>query len=520
MIPSHVVEDRAAGHPVLTWEWGVLAAAVSVTIFVGLWAVLNDPPLIYDEATYALRVRDIVVGDVDGFYWIDVRASGLPLLLTPAWLLAGGSEVALRLGAVFLATAAVVLTWWVARMWLTRGAAAISAGLLGLSAAWLDTGWQILPDIPGVALTLAAVGVLSSALQRERVPWWVLAIAPLAGLATAVRYGAPTLLAPALLVVCWLYWGSVRSSLLRIVVTGSATFAAVSAVWFVPWVTGANRPPVLVFAERQTGKEIPVMERMATFLDLLPGLFGPVVGPLAAVGVIAAVVQLARYRLHSEPIVAALAIVVLTYLLLIVGVADLAHRYLVPGMPFLAILAGSGLAIVTGGIRTLPLARYGGIALAFAAVAVGATLTGKLVAARTESLGPLRSALIDAGHGIDDCIVISSTPQQSAWYSGCEGVFLPAGAAGRVGVAPDPIVSRRRMLRAVHAVIDRGIERGIVQSGSTVQLVLQERKSRDPQGAARQALVGYAETIRRFGASPFSVTVLRLGTVADVAAWS
>lgn len=472
--------------PVRPWEWATLGLLLLILGVICGAAIAKGAPLIYDEAVYALRVRDIL-GDVHGYYWFDVRASGLPLLLTPLWVLLGGTDIALRAGALLLAMGAVVLVWFEARLLLGRRASIIAAALLALTPAWYDSGWLILPDIPGTTVSLAAVVVMTAAVQRDRVPWWLLAVAPLAALATAVRYGAPLLLAPALAAITFLYRDNVLRSLKVITATATATLAAVTVVWFVPWVTGANRPPVLVFRERQSGKEIPIPDRIADFGSIVPDLLGPVIGLAILAALAALFIGITQQQISIGPVITLASIAFVIYALLILGVADQRLRYLTPGIPFLVILAAAGLAwlserLVPAVSATLVAALLvGGVWVAHTTTT---TTTTKLLASHTG----LRMAARHLGDGMDECVVIASNPQQASWYSGCAALFMPAMPPERVGVPPPPITDRKVFLKRMERMLDGSFRRHGLRKSSPVFVLVRERRDRDPAGDALTAL--------------------------------
>ena len=192
---------------------------------------------------------------------MDVRAPGLPLLLTPLASL-GAKDELLRSGALLFAVFGVALTWWEGRLLFGRIVAPVAAGLVALSLGWTLTSWQVLPDITGATLALACVVLLTTATQGDNVRWWALLVPPVAALATVVRFGAPLLLGPALLMVAVVRWKVVRRSWLFTAALSLATVAATSLVWLVPGVTGKGTPPLLIFLGRQTAKEVGMLDRL------------------------------------------------------------------------------------------------------------------------------------------------------------------------------------------------------------------------------------------------------------------
>lgn len=452
-LPAPTVE-----HPfgVARWELGVVGTAMLVVLTIGVVAISRDAPLLWDEAVYGLRVRDLVGDGVRGLYWIDVRAPGLPALLTPVARLLDDSVVVLRSACLAFAVAGVGVTWHVARMLAGPGVAAVAAWVLAVAPGWNESSWQIMPDIPGTVLTLAAMAVVLAAARTGRLSWWALMAAPLAGAATLVRYGAPLLIGPTVVAALLLRWDVVRASRLRAAAVLIATAAAAGAVWFIPQVTGSSRPPVLIYGARQDAKAVPALESAADFLSSLLALVGPVVGPLMVLGGVAAGVAAAHRRSLRGPVIASALIALIVLVLMLFGIAEYHVRYLVPALPFLAILTGIGLAGLAGRARPRAV-MAGGVVLAVLAVAVVAGMTLERARSMHRIFGPVR----DAYARIDSvtrhpCAVLDANPT-AEWYTGC-AAFPPADPVRLVtrtlpasGVAPDEplwVVVRRWENRA------------------------------------------------------------------------
>ena len=248
LLPSSTGDSRRlAGVP---WS-EILAVTVVLATFAvaGGVVIAHGAPMGFDEAVYGLRIRDITEGGVRGFYWADVRAPGLPILMAPTALF-GTTDQVVRAGVLVCAVVGIALTWLEARLLFDRATAIIAAILLALSPGWFQTAWRLLPDVPGTTLVLAAVVVLTLATQHERMRWWAVVVAPIAAVATAVRYGTPLLLGPALVAVVAVRWRAATRAPVVLTLTTLLTAGATAAVWLIPQVTGSSRPPVLIFRGR------------------------------------------------------------------------------------------------------------------------------------------------------------------------------------------------------------------------------------------------------------------------------
>lgn len=503
----------------------VLAIAIVLVAFAVAGGVMiaRGAPLGYDEAVYGLRLRDITEGGVRGFYWASVRAPGLPILLVPtAWL--GATDQAIRAGVLAFAVAGIGLTWLEARLLFDRATAITAAVLLALSPGWLQSAWQTLPDIPGTTLVLAAVVVLTLATQHGRMRWWAVAVAPIAGVATAVRYGAPLLLGPALVAVVAVRWRAALRDPVVLTLTTLLTAGATAAVWLVPQVTGSKRPPVLIFRSRQVAKAVPMLDSALDFASKIPVLVGPIVGAAIVVGIVAALVAVRRRELAAAPVIACLAVAVACFSLLLVGVAVYHLRYLTPALPFLAIAAGAGLTWAGWRVpdNTRVLGRTVVTVIAAAAVMAGALIAFRTAEASAQRLerryGPTRTAAVDlADVAPHSCYVLSSLPQQTQWYSGCGASHIPMlplgdGRTGTTGISdPDLMASRLR-----DEFRDGLAANGVVED-APVYVMLKRGSLTAPRGEARTLLADLAKWRVATADGRSRVTIRYLGTAGELA---
>ncbi|HEX6254292.1 MAG TPA: glycosyltransferase family 39 protein, partial [Euzebyales bacterium] len=168
--------------PVAPWEIAVVVGAVLTVALIGALALSKGVPLLWDESVYGLRTRfNLGLGEAvstRGDYWLDVRAPGLPLLLTPTAALFGSSDLALRITCLLFAMVATGLTWYIARLLTDATTAAIAVWLVVIFPGWHVSSWQMMPDIPGAAITLAAMAIILAAGRGDRLSWWALLAVP------------------------------------------------------------------------------------------------------------------------------------------------------------------------------------------------------------------------------------------------------------------------------------------------------------------------------------------------------
>lgn len=499
---------------------------LAVTVVLGTFAVAGGvviargAALGFDEAVYGLRLRDITEGGVRGFYWADVRAPGLPILVAPtAWF--GGTDQAVRTGALVIAVAGIGLTWLEARLLFDRATAIIAAILLALSPGWFDTAWRLTPDIPGTTLVLVAVVVLTLATRTERMRWWAVVVAPVAAFATAVRYGAPLLLGPALAAVVAVRWRAAVRAPVVLTLTTLLTAAAVAAVWLIPQVTGSTRPPVLIFRGRQVAKAVPMVDSMLDFADKVPVLVGPIVGAAIVVGIAAALVAARRREVAAAPVLACLAVTVICFGLLLVGVAVYHVRYLTPALPFLAIAAGAGLAWTGANVPGRTVVTVMTIT-AVAAGAVGAALAFRTAAVTAQRLerryGPTRTAAANlADVAPDSCYVLSPLPQQTQWYSRCGTSYIPTlpigdGRSHQTGIADAHLMAQR-----LRSLFSRRLAAHGIDEDAPVYVLLNRGSLSRPMGEARALLLDLSRWKVAAADGRRPVTVRYLGTAGELA---
>jgi hypothetical protein len=449
-VTATVEQDVTAGAPAVVrrrriawWEWLAVGLAMGVVAAIGVVAIRRGAPLLWDEAVYSLRVRALTTDAVIGPYWLDVRAPGLPLVLTPTALWVGASDVAFRVTCLAFAVAGVGVTWVIARLLTSPAIAATTAWLLAIAPGWHESSWQVMPDIPGTTLALAAMAAVLLAARGDRISWWApLAAAPLAFGATLIRYGAPLLIGPTILAALALRWPAVRNGKLRAAATLLAPAIAAGIVWFIPQVTNSPRPPVLIYSGRQDAKAIPAAESAADFMASLGQLVGPVLGALIIIGAIGAIIAARHNRRLRNAAIAATLIALSVLIAMLVGIAQYHLRYLTPALPFLALLTAIGL--ITLATRLPRPITITAIALL---TITGTTLATQTATGRADGMeraaGQVRGAYTVVDERTDGPCVLLDRHASNEWYSHCASlrpydIALSVRRMGRRNtVAPD-----------------------------------------------------------------------------------
>lgn len=401
------------GAPVQRWEIVALAGVLLVFVVLGLRLALTGVPLGSDEAVYALRARHFLQGVDPGVYWRDLRAPGLPLLLTPV-LGAGGGVGEMRAAVLCMGAAGIVLTWALGRRWSSPIVGVLGAGALAVTPVYIVSSAQLTPDVPGAVAGVAAVLLYHESLVRQR--WLAWPAVAVGVVATAVRYGAPMSLAAGFGLVALAHWGIVRRRLWHETLVALVLAAAIAVIQFVPAVTGADRAPFLDNEELNSEKYVP-LQAFRDFGEQLPPALGTVVLIVCLVGACGLLVALSRRAPEAPGAALATGIGLVTFLFLAVSLNHGEPRYLVPVVPFLLLGLVGGFTVL---IRSGPTAA----ALTGALVVAGALVAAPLSAStmnRLAKVGPMRQAAVEVGERTyGDCWIITSYVPEVQWYSGCE----------------------------------------------------------------------------------------------------
>lgn len=496
---------QGAGGPVSGWELSGLLSVVAGFGALGLALIAHGVPLAHDESVYALRAQFYAVGEVSGGYWGSHRAEGLPLIMAATWLVSG-SEPYLRGIVLVFGMLGIVLTWAWARLVFGRVNGVLAAALLAMTPAYMVWSIRIGVDVPGAALCLGAVLLFWRASRGARLSWSALGVVPLVVVATAIRYGAPVALAPALAGVGLTHLRAIRNSVGVSSVTALGSLLGVMVILLLPAATGSQRPPLTAFRSRQSAEW---WSSAADFLELLPSTVGPLALVLGAGGVLAVVAAWQR-RLPRAPLVLNVTIVLGFILLLNLTVGHGERRYLLPAFPFLVAWAGAGL--VWAG-RYLP--RAGAVLCVVVLVAGGGFMTawaGKESVQNLERFSTLRLASRELGAAVGpECLVLTSYLPQVSWYSGCTGQTLPHEKGEDVD----------RFRRRLAAKLDAPLAG--VSPDSEVAALLKTEGKRQPEGASRRELEALSQRSLSVmgdsgGATSDRIQVLylgRLGTLTE-----
>lgn len=497
----------APWRPVTRGEMVTLVGIMAGFTALGLVLIAKGAPLGHDESVYALRSRFYAYGDVRGGYWADYRAIGLPLLMTPMWVVSG-TEPYLRSVVLALGAVGIALTWGWARVMFGRGPALLAAVLLAVTPSYLNWSWQITPDVPGMALSLAAVLLFAWAARGERLSRLALGVVPLVAMATAVRYGAPIILATGLTGVGLANWRAVRARISLAAVTALGSLASVFAVLQVPAVTGSQGPPWKAIQARQAAKDVPWWDSVTDFVDVLPSVAGPVGGVVIASGVVLCGFLAWDGRLPTRPVVLSLGIPAVFVVLLNLSLGHGEGRYLLPAFPFVLACAGAGLASAGQDLSRRVLVILVGALLVgggYVAYGLGADSVGSL-----EQFGPLRQASREFGAEFGpDCAVLTSYSPQVSWYSGCAARAMPYREPENVG----------RFWRQLSDTLNTGFD-GVAPDAQLATLLVSQGK-RQPEGRTLRAFESlFDETVVKSGTPDAGrlayVRVVSLGRLGDL----
>lgn len=472
--------------PMKRWEVAAVIVVTAAFLVLGLVFIAKGAPLGHDESVYGLRSRFYSHGDVKGGYWNDYRAVGLPLLMTPMWLVSG-TEPYLRSAVLVFGALGIVLTWAWTRLMFGRVAGVLAASVLAVIPAYLRWSFQIIPDVPGMILSLAAVFVFALAARGDRLSNIAVAVVPLVGIATAVRYGSPMVLAVGLGAVGVANWPKVRA---RIGFTGAvagACLVIVSGILLMPPVTGSEMAPLQAVRARQVAKDAPWWGSVGDFIDVLPTALGPVGGLVCAVGLLLCGVGVWKGWLATREVVLNLGVAAIFILLLNLSLGHGESRYLLPAFPFALACIGAGLAV---GSRYLnPRVAIGlGIVLFVSAGSIS-YVSGAEAIESLNRFSPLREASrhIETAYGAD-CAVLTSYSPQVSWYSGCAARALPYRSPEDV----DQFWGR------LSETLDDGFE-GVGSDGQVATVLVNQGK-RQPEGVTREAFESlFAKVIVEIG---------------------
>lgn len=504
-------EPKLRPNRIERWELVSLGLILVVFVAAGLHLVLARPPLGHDEAVYALRAR-YYAGEGSALgYWNPYRAVGLPLLARLVWPI-GDSDVYLRTLVLAISASGILVTWAWGRRFFGARAALLAAVVLATTPTYLMVGYLIYVDVPAAVFGMAAVltfalAIASAEKRGSGLPWWVVFAVPIAAFATASRYGAPVLIAPGMTIVGLAYWRTLLRLFWQVALLAVGMVVPIWLILFVPEVTGSSRPPYDAFRQLADSKKTTFWAPYADLFDILPDVFGWVVGILVVMGLLSAIVFVIRGELPRRDALVALVAIPAFVVFLNLNLPFVMAQYVVPVLPFVAIASAAGLAALT---RRLP--KAGVMGLVVLILAVGSACSYPTAADYGEWHVKSYQALRDTGGEIrarfgSDCVVMTSYVQVG-WYSTCKLVSFPADAA------PSSKYPER-----LGPVVDRALREGGVTCEASVVVVIVSNGKRQPVGEALDALrrqlgpplfiAGGSDSVR-----PLEVGVA--GTIAEV----
>ncbi len=396
----------------------ILVLAIPLVAFTLLGADLlgDGAPLGHDEAVYALKAKSIADGATSEYFWTAYRAPGLPISLLAVFPF-GSTAPYLRLVVLGFGLITVGFTYLVAKELFGSRAGLIAAGGVAVTPAILASSTQVWPDVPGAALSLLTMWVVLLTTRGEKFSWWVVLAAPLAWLATYVRFGAPIPLALGIAIIVAYRWRAALRSVPQIVVLAAVSGVGIWAILFLPAITGSRGAPYAAIRSLQERNAFPIYRGLYDYYRQSGLLLGGPAGFVMVLGVATSVVLAVRRVLDRRAVATTLGIALLSGLVIAVQLHG-EYRYLSPVLPFLWIAGGAAIAALTRSWDRQLLITAGLIAI------VAAGLSARTDAAVQNRFNDTFATLQRASQELEDraegpCGAITSYVPQVAWYSGC-----------------------------------------------------------------------------------------------------
>lgn len=410
-------------------------------------AITTNPPLGHDEAVYAMRADYFVGGGTEIGYWGGHRASGLPILLTPAWLL-GGSDQAVRIMSAAIGALVIVASWHLGRVVAGPRVGLLAAALVAGSALVTES-WLLLADVPAALFSTAAFTVLWAAMPHPKLPKWVWLVVPLGIAATLTRYGAPITLATTLTIAVVARPEHLRRHIATLVGLACALVATLAAILFVPWLTGSTVSPFDANRGLQEKVEgIGRLDSVATTPSLLWESLGPALTVVALGGLVAFLVSRDIDRDARRAGVVGLAAAAVVVLGLHLALFRMVPHYLAPALPFVALAPAIGLRSI---VSRMPARAAAPLLVALALVVSATAVVDSYHAAKSlDRFDVLKEAAIAADAEIPTtCIIITSYSPQVGWYTDCDVISTPSTATA------EALGFRRAILASLLRLEDR-----------------------------------------------------------------
>lgn len=418
-------------------ELAVLAVILLLFALVVVRLIAINAVFGFDESIYALTARWWVEG-TPNTGWAAHRPPGISLVGILA-LPFGTLEAPFRVIGLLFGLGALAACWR-----LGRELAGPAAGLVAALAVATILDLQLntaafLTDVPSSALMILLMALawrrFTADATGPRADRTLLVLAPVAALTFYVRYGAAVPIAFLLVAVALLWPTRIARSWRAVAATGALLLVLLSP--HLIYATSLGSPWSIVLGSRNLAAPAYVGQALEIYVGgFFSTVAGPIAGGVAAVGLMAAVWQVAgtrrldrRTRGYLFLLIPALG----TGLLL--GMLTLAQtRYVYVPIMLLVIAGAVGL---TGAWRRLPHVPRAGTAVLAVAVAVivmlnaGASMVALQAAyARTQrdvvvAAERIRAdALSRSSDGEPDCSVLTYLVPEVTWYSGCSAVHF------------------------------------------------------------------------------------------------
>ncbi len=490
---------------------------VLVYVYIAARALALRVPLGHDESVYALRGRDFLHSwsSVSGYYWMEYRAPGLPLLMALPFRVLGASSLVARLVVTCCGLALIILTWAIARRLASPAAGIAAAASLCLTTGVMSSSTMVLADVPGAAFSLAAVFVFLIECQSDRLRWSPIVVPLLAFVATLCRFGAPIGFAPALAAVGAI--GGIgwvrRREWRQLALLATTAAGTIAATWLVTMTTllTQHRSPLQANSDLIGSKGLTAASGWREFSELITP-FEPQSFPywnratlaLTLFGLAAAIVVgiVDRHARRGIAIGLGVGAITLAGLLSTVGKVD--HNYLVMPAPYLAIVVGVGLAGAMRGARAVlrrtsrGAVAIGALAAALVFVGVLATVTTQVEQTHLQYAGfdRLRELAVETGQELGPgCIVITSYTPQVGWYSNCKVAPMewPTISVDNVTGTPEFAVLLADVLESLRGYLQVPLD------GSSALFVVEGGKRQPAEDVLRSSSALYERLLAELG---------------------
>ena len=227
------------GHSVVNHVVGILdkratrPLILALFFLAGIVCLSQGSPLGWDESVYAARAKDLVDSDFtwgfrSGSYWSDVRAPGLPVLMSLPFKVFGASDFVARLVVLCAAVGVLVLIGRILDLFWERRVGSAAILMIALCPGFLATSTVAFADMPAMMAGLSGVYVLARYWTTSN-PRWLVPLPILLGVTSTIRFGGlflvvgPLCVLGVMLLVRQLRtrdWHALRSFALAVVASG------------------------------------------------------------------------------------------------------------------------------------------------------------------------------------------------------------------------------------------------------------------------------------------------------------